>query len=310
MGAYNIHLFREFEATCGDHVIDSLGSKKACELFCYLLINRGRPFTRERLSGLLWPETSETQAKQYLRQTLWQLQSALDEASDAHDCLLSVESEWISIDLSEQVWLDVGQFEQAYRETQGGNGRLPDAHQVAQLETAVALYRGDLLENWYQDWCVFERERLQNMYLSMLDKLAGYYEATINFQAGLDCATALLRLDIAHERTYRRLMRLYYYAGDRSSALRQYQRCEKVLEQELDVKPSQQTLQLLEQIKQDELPVTGPTTVDLAAPDRAAADAMLAGLSLLNEQLSQSQRHLSQEIDAMRAAMADLLHTQ
>ena len=310
MGAYTIHLFREFAATCGDRTIDSLGSKKACELLCYLLINRGRPFSRERLAGLLWPDSEETQAKQYLRQTLWQLQSTLDEASDAHDCLLSVDAEWISIDLSEQVWLDVGQFEQAYKETQGGNGRLPDTQQVAQLETAVALYRGDLLENWYQDWCVFERERLQNMYLSMLDKLAGYYEATLNIQAGLDCATTLLRLDIAHERTYRRLMRLYYYAGDRSSALRQYQRCERVLEQELGVTPSQQTLQLLEQIKRDELPVTAPTIVDLALPDRAAANAMLAGLSKLNEQLFQSQCHLAQEIDAMRAAMADLLQTQ
>jgi len=307
MGAYTIHLFREFDATCGDRTINSLGSKKACELLCYLLINRGRPFSRERLAGLLWPETAETQAKQYLRQTLWQLQSALDEAGDAHDCLLSVDSEWISIDLSEQVWLDVGQFEEAYKEAQGGNGRLPDAQQVAQLETAVALYRGDLLENWYQDWCVFERERLQNMYLSMLDKLAGYYEATRNFQAGLDCATALLRLDIAHERTYRRLMRLYYYAGDRSSALRQFQRCEHVLKQELGVAPSQRTFHILQQIRDESLPAFESSAGIGAAPQLASVTAVLDDLIKLNERFVRSQHQATQEIESIRAAVAELI---
>ena len=34
-----------------------------------------------------------------------------------------------------------------------------------------SVYRGDLLEGCYQDWCLFERERLQNAYLAMLDKL-------------------------------------------------------------------------------------------------------------------------------------------
>ena len=34
-----------------------------------------------------------------------------------------------------------------------------------------ALYRGDLLTGWYQDWCLIERERYQCMFVSLLDKL-------------------------------------------------------------------------------------------------------------------------------------------
>jgi two-component SAPR family response regulator len=93
----------------------------------------------------------------------------------------------------------------------------------------VALYHGDLLEDWFQDWCLYERERLQNIYLAALDKLMDYCEASRDYDAGLAYGTRILRHDLARERTHRRLMRLYYLAGDRTSALRQYDRCVQIL---------------------------------------------------------------------------------
>lgn len=307
MATYSIRLFREFEAQCHNQPVTSLTSKKARELFCFLLLNRGRPHTRERLAAVLWPEAEAGQAKQYLRQTLWQLQSALDQAVESPGCLLTVDAEWISIDVSEKVWLDVAQFEAAYSEAQAVNGGLPDGEQARMLERAAALYRGDLLENWYQEWCLFERERLQNMYLAILDKLVAYYEDSQDYQAGIDCAMKLLHVDIAHERTYRRLMRLYYLAGDRTSALRQFQRCKRVLAQELGIAPSQRTLDLLEQIKQEQMlrseqPPSGPKALE-----HDPVSAMLEDLTRLNEQMVQSQHQLAAEIAAIRSAVADLL---
>ncbi len=62
------------------------------------------------------------------------------------------------------------------------------------------LYRGDLLEGWYQEWCLFERERLQNAYMLMLDKLMGYCEAHSEYEQGLVYGDLILRLDHASER--------------------------------------------------------------------------------------------------------------
>jgi two-component SAPR family response regulator len=308
MDPYRICLFREFEAQCRNQPVANLGSKKALELFCFLMINRERPHTREQLAGLLWENNSATQSKQYLRQVLWQLQSALDQSDYSPGCLLSIESDWISFNLNENVWLDVAEFERAYQETQNLAGRDLNKVQADSLEGAVDLYRGDLLETWYYDWCIFERERLQNLYLAMLDKLSGFYEASLNYQAGLDCAMKLLRKDIAHERTYRRLMRILYFTGNRTGALRQFQRCEEVLEKELGIGPSQRTLLLKQQIKSDQFPIHFPATGDLSDPDRAAVKTMLNRLAWLNEHFAQSQSRLAEEIDAIRAAMADLIN--
>jgi two-component SAPR family response regulator len=123
------------------------------------------------------------------------------------------------------LWLDVEVFERAFMLVQRQRGADSTRAHVESLQEAVQLYRGDLLEGWYQDWCLYERERLQNMYLVMLDKLMCHCEAMREFELGLFYGSQILRYDRAHERTHRQLMSLQYLSGDRTAALRQFERC-------------------------------------------------------------------------------------
>jgi DNA-binding SARP family transcriptional activator len=109
------------------------------------------------------------------------------------------------------------------------------------------------LEGWYQDWCIYERERFQHMHLAMLDKLIDHCEAHHDYETGISYGTLVLRYDRARERTHRRLMRLHYLAGNRTEALRQYLRCAAALREELDVRPATSTMLLYEQIRADRL---------------------------------------------------------
>ena len=81
---------------------------KALELLSFLLLHRDRGHTREELAVLLWPDASTALARKYLRQTLWQLQSAL--AAE----LLLLNSGWVRIDADADWWLDVDVFERAW----------------------------------------------------------------------------------------------------------------------------------------------------------------------------------------------------
>src|SRR5207249_3587633 len=119
------------------------------------------------------------------------------------------------------------------------------------VRNAIELYRGDLLEDCYQSWCLYERQRLQHLYLTMLDKLICYSEANYEYEAGLDYGMRILQYDRAHESTHRRLMRLYYLAGDRTGALRQFGRCVIALKEELDVLPAEPTMSLYKQIREN-----------------------------------------------------------
>lgn len=166
---------------------------------------------------------------------------------------LSVEHDWVRLNSSAAIWLDVADFEGACALADGQQGQALPTETAERLRHAVRLYQGELLEGGYQDWCVCERERLQSMYLGMLDKLIGYCEAHAEYETGVAFGEEVLRIDRARERTHRRLMRLRYLDGDRTAALRQFERCQAALREELGVAPAASTVALHRQIQADRL---------------------------------------------------------
>jgi DNA-binding SARP family transcriptional activator len=289
-----VSLFRGFSATFDDNILNGLGPQKVQELFCYLLIYRDRPHLREQLMTLLWEQSEPTQARKYLRQTLWQLQNLLGTQGEE---LVLAESDWIQINPQASYWLDVAQFEEAFLGVEGRPGQELKPEEAETLEEATRLYEGDLLEGWYQDWCLFERERLQNIYLAMLDKLMGYCEAHDKYDEGIRFGMCVLHLDRARERTHRRLMRLRYLAGDRTGALRQYDRCLETLHQELNVEPSWRTKEILRQIIDDAL--TGSTLPS----HNSSKGGLLPYLTHLHTTLEEAQKRVQDEIELIKMVL-------
>lgn len=258
MSALHVSLFGKFRVWYGDDEtgVIHIEASKAQQLLSYLLLNRYRAYPRESLAELLWKKGSDAQTKKGLRQTLWQLQTILDTCTEnTADRLLFVDSEWIGLNQQVDFWLDVDIFEQAASIFQDKSGAELNEQSVAQLEAALQLYRGALLEGWYEDWCLYERERLQNVAVLMLSKLIDYCETHHHYEAGIAYGERLLRLDRAHERTHQSLMRLHYLAGDRTLALRQYQRCLTALREELAVKPAHKTDELYKRMCADQVAV-------------------------------------------------------
>ena len=249
-----IHLLGRFTAEYLGQSIRGLDGGKVRELFCYLLLHRERPQPREALADLLWNNIPAPESKKHLRQVLWQMNSTLDSYSAAIGVrLVLIEPEWIYVNPRSDLWIDVAAFEQACGNLRGVAGRALDTHQAQTLIDAVALYRGDLLEDCYLDWCLFERERLRGLYLAALDKLMDYCEAHGQYEAAICYGSRILQRDQARECTHRRLMRLHFLAGDRTEALRQYDRCVEILQQELAVKPAASTVALHEHIRSGRL---------------------------------------------------------
>jgi DNA-binding SARP family transcriptional activator len=215
------------------------------------------------LADRLWKNFATTQSKGYLRKALWQLQTTLDMQADGlSDDVLLVGSGWVQINPQAELYSDVAAFERAFLRARGTRGKDLDMRCASVLQAAIDLYRGDLLEGWYQDWCLFERERLRHMYFAMLDKLMEYCEVYHDFESGLLYGSRVLHYDRARERTHRRLMRLCCLAGDRTEALRQYQRCVTALDEELGVEPSRRTVKLYQQIRADQLGCATPRPAD------------------------------------------------
>src|SRR6266853_393454 len=218
MSSLRIRLLGKFSVVRDEQAFDGLDAFKVRELFCYLLLHRECPHPRETLAGLLWGDSSTAQSKKNLRQTLWHLQTALDQHEPAASQILQVDSDWIQINPKADLDLDVAVFEKIYENVRKLSSGQLDPQQARAMQEAVEIYKGDLLEGWYQDWCLYKREQLQSIYLSLLSRLMSYCEAHQEYETGLSYGARILSYDRASERTQRRLMRLQYLAGDRTAA--------------------------------------------------------------------------------------------
>jgi DNA-binding SARP family transcriptional activator len=310
MAAFSVRLFGTLQIQRDDAPVYGLDVRKSQELLCYLLLHRDHIYPRETLAGLLWGDVSTAQARKCVRQALWQLQAALGGPTEpARQRVILSTADAIQINQTATLWLDVAELEQTFALVKGRSGEELDAPTAELLRTTTRLYQGDLLEGWYQDWCIYERERLQNMYLALLDKLMAYAEAHHAYDDALASGEQILRYDRAHERTHYRMMRLHFLAGDRAAALRQYQRCAATLKEELAVEPSQRTIELQRQIKADRLDLLESLTTTAAPPPPATARGGIAVgevLARLKEHWSELvllERRIAVDIEALELAL-------
>ena len=125
-----------------DGTLLEIPSRPAQSLFAYLILNAGVTNRREKLAGLLWPDTQESNARNNLRQALWRLRRTLEDLPAEPTPYLEADNFAISFNRSSEYWLDVRLLLQAVS---------PDEGADALIET-VAVYRGELLPGFYDEW--------------------------------------------------------------------------------------------------------------------------------------------------------------
>ena len=294
-------LFGPFSMNTEEDLGAGLRAQKPCELFAYLLLH---PHThrRETLASVLWGEASTAQSKKYLRQTLWQLQTTLRQKGGSPDVLL-LSPDTVRINPATAVRTDVTEFEAVCAALRGIDGESFDGATLELVQRAVDLYRGELLHGWYSEWLLPERDRLQEAYMLLLDKLLAHHASRGNLDDGLACGAVILRHDRARESSHRQLMRLHYAAGDRAAALRQYERCTAALAQELEVEPSVATVTLYEQIRDEKRASSAAPHLLPSPPSGAALPEILSHLEQVKRLLGTLQEEVHQNIALVRQAL-------
>jgi predicted ATPase/DNA-binding SARP family transcriptional activator len=238
-----------------------LGRHKAVALLAYLALTR-QPHSRDALATLLWPDLDQSHARGQLRRTLSLLNRTLGEE------WLAVDRETVAWAADAEAWVDVDRLRErlAACATHGHPIEQTCAECVSLLAGAVELYRDGFMAGFtlpdapaFDEWQFFEGEGLRDGVSGALQRLARRYGDQGEYDAAIPYARRWLALDPLHEPAQRELMTLYARSGQRTAALRQYGECERVLDEELGVPPSQETSALYEAIRSGrELPVVTP----------------------------------------------------
>lgn len=248
-----MRLFGRFEVSDQTgRVPDPFQGRKVQELFCYLILSKRRPVQRELLAEQLWPKTDSARSKKYLRQALWQLQRAGEMIQIGADhSILEVDNSWISVAPNIGVRVDIEEFDECYEALIKSPQRALCDSMQQRARRAVDLQRGGLLEGWYCDWAIEYQDQYRSMLLVILDRLVVEAEHSGRWELGLSYGRRALQVDRANERIHVGMMRLHCLAGNRTAALRQFDRCTRALHEELAVKPSRGTRELDALIRSD-----------------------------------------------------------
>lgn len=295
-----IRLLGPFQIATGGRSLCGPVVRKAQELLALLLLAPQRSVRREVAADALWPSSGPEVTKKAMRQALWQIHQATDAAIPRRLRLVLAEGETIWVNPARTLWLDVATFTEAARRAQSASADAFSPSDFGDFTRAADLYRGSLLTGCYENWCLVKRAHLEDLHITLLDKLSTGHERRGELEPAIRWAQRLLEVEPAHERSHRRLMHLYYRTDDRTRALRQYRRCQWLLQDELGVRPSPRTEQLATAIAGSPTapgspaspsdPVPPPVDVDVLDGVRAELLALRTSLEAISAQLAAKLR--------------------
>ena len=217
-------------------------SRRARQLFEFLLLNRREEINRHRLMGIFWPDHSEDRAENNLSLTVMALRRHLElgQAGDVH-ALIGFKAGCYFIDTS-RLQLDVDDFEAAVTEARLAETERDPGAASRSYDEAISLYRGDLLPSeLYEDWTVGRRQGLQDLFSDALQRRSGLARQANDYDLSIRLSHRLLELDPASESAHRRLILDYLNTGQRSRAVQQADACRAALLRHLGAEPDTET---------------------------------------------------------------------
>jgi predicted ATPase/DNA-binding SARP family transcriptional activator len=236
-----------------EHQLVSLPRRQLRALLYRLAVSL-QPVAREHLCFLLWSDAPEMTARRYLTVLLNRLREALPVPE-----LLLAQRDAILLD---PTLVDVDTMRLA-----GAMRAAPTEGGLTSLRQAVDLYEGPFLHGFtlpaspeFDAWTDQERRTWERRYLDALALLVDGYASQGAYPLAIEMAQRALAVDELAEDMHRRLIELYAAAGERTAALRQFERCVVVLERELGVRPLAETQAVYEDVRDGRLLAHKPAT--------------------------------------------------
>jgi len=222
-----------------------------------LVAAEGRPFARDELAAMFWPEADDEAARGALRRTLSALRTAVKDAG------LVIERTRVALDPARSS-VDLAELE-----------RLAASSRRTDLEAAARLARGPFLAGFalrdsptFDDWQAARAARVERTVGDLLARLAAARLTSGDARGAVEASGRRVALDPLDELGQRTLIELLARSGDRTGAIRQYRELVALFDRELGVAPLRETTELYDAIREGQLGEgpTSPTSLRPVAP--------------------------------------------
>ncbi|MEZ4731314.1 MAG: BTAD domain-containing putative transcriptional regulator [Caldilineaceae bacterium] len=271
-------------------------SRKELAALAYLLLEGHQPQSREVLQALFWPDFDTESARNNLRVILARLQALVGAGAEPAKWLHTNRTE-VQRNPAVALWLDVAEFQRLIDSTQrhAHASRGACAHCQPALQAAVALYTAEFLTGLaladcpaFEEWLFLQRERQHLLAVKAYQDLTTFAETQGELDAALTYVQRQIAIDPLRETAYRQQMVILARQGERNLALAAFERCRRIISNELGIDPEPETLLLHQQILSDQIPPLAKPTPILTAKQ---PESPLASPTPASQQLSSPAAH-------------------
>ncbi len=223
------------------------GRDKTIQLFQYLISNRQRhALHKEKIMDHLWEDGDDRDFKVALHG----INKVLEPERPSRTEPMYIVRQGVSYQLDlEKVWIDVEALEKYVIIGNESLGINNDISKTA-YKYAIELYQGVYLPNRiYEDWSSEEREKIQLLILGTYITLAEILLEENPIES-IRLAQNAISIDPTWEDAYRLQMQAYLIKGNRPQAIKTYQKCVAILEEEYGIDPLPETKKLIKEIEE------------------------------------------------------------
>lgn len=231
-----LRLFGPMQVSVDGAALGRLRSRKTLWALALLTLRGGRPVAREWLAGTLWPDVGREAALSNLRPAMSDLRQALGAEGGR---LQSHDRSAVAFDL-EGADIDVLAFDAAIK----AGGR-------ADLERAVELYQGPLLEGCPEEWVPQERDAREQEFLRALLELADAALASGDATRAETLFRRAIAVDPWRDSPRRGLMESLARNGDPNAAIHAYREFVDFIRDDPSATPSEETTRLYGSLRRD-----------------------------------------------------------
>ena len=240
-------------------------SKKSSSLLIYLALNRGQEFDREVLAHKFWSNSDSKSARYNLRHALWHIKKVFAGTSPINSSQAICRfSQKVSIES------DCERLEACHQ-----NKELLETEAIEEVQ---ALYRGHFASNTtlnhaseVNDWILYMNSYTERLFFEITEYLARRYREAESFSRAIALYEKLLLINPYHEALYLGIMESYIDGNHPAKAIEVYERCQRILRNELNSDPQQELKTLYFNLTRNRMPVSkesaAPKSPETAAPE-------------------------------------------
>lgn len=230
---------------------DAWTTRRARDILCFIATRPHRRASKDTLIDTFWGESDFDATEKNFHPTISHIRKALNSNQLIKQNFLLYRDGDYLLNSEFQYHIDTAEFDRLLEQGEAARRAGKSEQQIKAFEEAVALYRGDFMQNVYEDWTEELRAYYREQYFRLLETLTILAQKAEDWLRSIQLARKILKDDPYREDIHCLLMRAHAALGKREAVKEQYQTLQQLLKEELGVAPSAETQKMYATFLQD-----------------------------------------------------------